>query len=434
MRSALKPLSAAAAATLLLAVPADAQTAAQQQTNEGLFGDNRAKGDKRKFSVHGRVSFDLRSLINADLAGGSGHSRTVARPEARVELSYRPKKNVEVFASVEAGTDIIRDGGRWKSTENLELRELYVLVDHSIARQVEFQLGRQDFDDKREWLYDERLDAVRFAYDHKKWRIEAAYGREELLRKDLFHRNRGRRKVDNFLVHAQYELTPDWDVSAYVLKQKDRRASNVSPTFFGFQSVGAITPRLGHWLEYSIQRGEAGSRKLRASAVDAGLIYRFGGKLKPAIFAGYARGSGGGNARTDHNFRQTGLQDNEDRLTGLGNVRYYGELLDPDLSNLKIMTLGAGIRPTAATSFEIVGHRYRQAKRDDDDIRGSPIDVELNGRSASIGTELDAILAARLARGLGLEAKLGWFRPGAGFDANADDDAFFAKIRIVRRF
>jgi alginate production protein len=128
------------------------------------------------------------------------------------------------------------------------------------------------------------------------------------------------------------------------------------------------------------------------------------------------------------------LQDNEDRITGLGNVKYYGELLDPDLSNIEIFTAGVGIRPSASSSLEIVAHKYRQAKLDDDDIRGSPISPELNGNSKDIGTEVDAILALRLGNGLGLESKLGWFSPGKAFDAPARDDAFFGKLRLVFRF
>jgi alginate production protein len=157
-------------------------------------------------------------------------------------------------------------------------------------------------------------------------------------------------------------------------------------------------------------------------------------KAKPAIFAGYARGSGGGNATTARNFRQTSLQDNEDRITGLGNVKYYGELLDPDLSNIAVFTLGAGLRPSRASSLEIVGHTYRQVKRDENDIRGSPVSPKLNGIRKGIGTELDAIFTIRLGRGFGLEMKGGWFHPGKGFDQPARDNALFGKVRLVYRF
>jgi alginate production protein len=419
------------------AIPAAAQTVSDPQdskSNEGLFGDNRGPEDEeREFSIDGRLSLGIQHLDNDEL-DSSQTAQTSITPEARGDFTYRPDDDIEAYVSLEFGVDFDRDDGSWSTTERAELREAYLLVDDFVAKDIEFQIGRQDFEDGREWLYDERLDGVRLAYDHKDWRVEIGYGREELVPKDLFRGNPGREKVDNFVLHAEYEVTSDWDIAGYVLKQDDRRPSNVSPLFFGIQSEGKIGSNFGHWFEFSLQRGTSGTRKLRATALDIGAIYYLPADIKPAIFAGYARGSGGGNAATDRSFRQTGLQDNEDRITGLGNVKYYGELLDPDLSNIEIFTAGVGIRPSASSSLEIVAHKYRQAKLDDDDIRGSPISPDLNGNSKDIGTEVDAIMAVRLGGGLGMEAKLGWFKPGKAFDAPARDDAFFGKLRLVFRF
>jgi alginate production protein len=424
-------------AGLACSIPAEAQTVSEPESprsNEGLFGDNRGPEDEaQEFSIDGRLSLGIQHLDNDEL-DSSQNAQTSIAPEARLDFTYRPDDDIEAYVSLELGVDFDRDDGSWSTTERAELREAYLLIDDSIAKNVEFQIGRQDFEDGREWLYDERLDGVRLAYDHKEWRVEIGYGREELVPKDVFRGNPGRDKVDNFVLHAEYELTSDWDIAGYILKQDDRLASNVSPLFFGIQSEGKIGSNFGHWFEFSLQRGTSGTRKLRATAFDFGAIYYLPADSKPAIFAGYAHGSGGGNAATDRNFRQTGLQDNEDRITGLGNVKYYGELLDPDLSNIEIFTAGVGIRPSASSSLEIVAHKYRQAKLDDDDIRGSSISPELNGNSKDIGTEVDAILALRLGNGLGLESKLGWFSPGKAFDAPARDDAFFGKVRLVFRF
>jgi alginate production protein len=427
----------AIAASLLCSAPALAQNTngpPDPRTNESLFGDNRGPDEEEnELSIDGRFSLGLQQLDNEELDSTQTVRASVA-PEARIDFTYRPDDDIEAYISFELGVDFDRDDGSWTTTERAELREAYLLIDDSIAKNVEFQIGRQDFEDGREWLYDERLDGVRLAYDHKEWRVEIGYGREELVPKDVFRGNPGRDKVDNFVFHAEYELTSDWDIAGYVMKQDDRLASNVSPLFFGVQSEGKIGSNFGHWFEFSLQRGTSGTRKLRGTALDVGAIYYLPATSKPAIFAGYARGSGGGNATTDRSFRQTGLQDNEDRITGLGNVKYYGELLDPDLSNIEIFTLGAGIRPSATSSLEIVAHKYRQAKLDDDDIRGSPISPNLNGDSKDIGLEVDAIAAVRLGNGLGLEAKLGWFSPGKAFDTPARDDAIFGKLRLVYRF
>jgi alginate production protein len=404
-------------------------------SNESLFGDNRADKDKDdEFRINGRLTYETKIFDNDDLADGVGNQRVDILPEARVEFTYEPSKDFEAYLALEAGVDFERRGGRWQTTERLEVREAFILIDDSIADDVEFQIGRQHFKDRRKWLYGERLDGVRLAYDHKAWRVEIAYAREELVPKDVINGNPGRDKVDNYIFHAEYEVTKDWDLSAYVMKQDDRKVSSISPLFFGIQSEGKIGGGLGHWFELSVQRGTSGTRKLRGNAIDAGLIYTLPSPISPAIFAGYARGSGGRTAATDRRFRQTGLQDNEDRITGLGNVHYYGEVLDPDLSNLHVYTLGFGIRPSKASSIELIGHKYRQVKLDNDDVRGSPINAVANGLSRDLGKGLDLIGAVRLGRGFGLEAKLGWFKPGKAFDAPARDNAFLAKIRLVYRF
>ena len=416
------------------AQPADSSQKARS-ADESLFGDNRTKGAKRgKLHVGGRLSLTTEFLMNDDLAGGADNAHASFRPEARLELSYEPVNDVEAFASLELGFDQDRSDGRRTSSARVGVREAYLLMKDVIFDDFELQVGRQDFDDGREWLYDKRLDGLRLAYDRRAWRIELAWAREALVRKYLSGPNPDRDKVDNFIFRAQYEMSRDWKVAAYVLRQKDRRASNISPIFFGVQSEGQLGGGFDHWLEYSIQRGEAGQRKLRASAFDVGIIYNFPMTGRPSIFGGYARGSGGGDAKTTRTFRQTGLQDNEDRISGLGQVKYYGELLDPDLSNIAIFTAGAGVRPSRSSSLEIVGHIFRQASLRRDDVRGSPITAELNGLRPNIGTEIDAIFAIRLMRGLGLEAKLGWFSPSSGFDARAREDAIFGKLRIVRRF
>jgi alginate production protein len=426
-------LALALASAALIPASAAAQSTAPVP-DESLFGDNavRAKDSEDEWQISARVTFDTGVLTEEDLDTATSDERLRILPEARFEVLHTPDDDLEIFGSVEAGYDLERQNGRWREEERFELRELYVLVDDFIAKDFQLQVGRQDVEDGREWLYDSRLDGVRLAYDHRAWRIEAMWGREELVRANLLRKNPGRDKVDVWLLHAEYEATKDWDLAAYVIKQNDLRLSNVSPLTMGIQSEGRTGP-IGHWLELARQRGTSGTRQLKAWALDAGLIWYLPLPASPALFGGYARASGGGDAVTDRGFRQTGLQDNEDRITGLSNVRYYGEALDPDLSNLEIITAGLGFRPTHSSSIEVIAHRYRQVVRDDDDLRGSPISALLDGNSRDVGTELDLAVSARLSRSAAIETKFGWFMPGKGF-APTRKDSMLAKVRVVFRF
>ena len=62
----------------------------------------------------------------------------------------------------------------------------------------------------------------------------------------------------------------------------------------------------------------------------------------------------------DHAFRQTGIQDNNDKFGGVTSFKYYGELLEPELSNLHILTAGIGRRFGRRMSLDLIYHNYRQ--------------------------------------------------------------------------
>ena len=107
-------------------------------------------------------------------------------------------------------------------------------------------------------------------------------------------------------------------------------------------------------------RGREGSKKIRGIGFDLGATYQFDLPLKPSVAVGYAFGTGTADPKglVDKSFRQTGLQENEDRFHGVTSFKYYGELFDPELSNLMIFTGGIGIRPTRNSSIDLVYHYY----------------------------------------------------------------------------
>ena len=124
-----------------------------------------------------------------------------------------------------------------------------------------------------------------------------------------------------------------------------------------------LKPRIKYWLDAAFVRGNVESRKIRGFGLDTGitLIAR---KFKQRPFLTFAYGFGSGDKDTqdgiDRNFRQTGLQNNSGRFGGVVNFEYYGVLLQPELSNMHILTAGIGFRPFERASVEFVYHRYLQ--------------------------------------------------------------------------
>lgn len=110
---------------------------------------------------------------------------------------------------------------------------------------------------------------------------------------------------------------------------------------------------------------------------------------------GFAFGSGDSDPDTDvdRNFRQTGLHDNSGKFNGNTKFKYYGEVFDPELSNMMIWTAGAGIRPSKNTSLDVVYHHYSQVDRSDE-LRDVDIDPDPTGKSRDLGHAVDLIVGA----------------------------------------
>ena len=226
-----------------------------------------------------------------------------------------------------------------------------------VSDDLRLQIGRQDFDEEREWLYDERLDGVRVHYLRESFEVEASVS----AGRDILERRNPEDDTVSFIGIARYFLDKDHSVSAYLMDRRDRSNADFSPYHFGIRSWGRPGRGLRHWVELSRADGVDGPERIDGYGVDLGLSYVFDGELRPTVTFGWALGTGDDDL-TDRRgpFRQTGLQDNNGKFGGVTSFRYYGELFDPELSNLQVTTLGFGIRPARNFSVDVIGHVYRQ--------------------------------------------------------------------------
>jgi hypothetical protein len=142
-----------------------------------------------------------------------------------------------------------------------------------------------------------------------------------------------------------------------------------------------------------------------------------------------ARAHDRANDGTDGAFRQTGWQRNNGNLGGVTSFRYYGEVVDPELSNLGISTLGIGTRLGRDASIDLVWHEYRQDVAEGF-LRQSDLDEDPDGVHRDLGREIDWIAGLRNALGSDFELVLGWFEPG---DAFPDADAAW-KVSLQWRY
>lgn len=411
-----------------------------------LFGDL-AKPDATYIS-RGLATPDGRSLFYAEYRHNSLHTddfdlterfasdRDETLPEMRMYWSGFWNPSLRTFVDARLRHKIILSSDQDLQTDGLELNlnQAYVLLRSQGNQRFALQVGRQRFDEPREWIYDEYLDAARgYFYGSSRFSMELAFIHGVQPLKEKFE------TWTDYLAKINLHLDSDNTVSAYVLARYDSdEERNRQPVWWGLRYIGEPNRNLATWLDVAIMRGEDKHRPVQGWAVDAGGTFMLRSvPVMPSLSFGYAFASGDetGSDGIDNAFRQTGYQDNSARLGGVASVRYYGLVLDPELSNLQVITMGAGFRPLRKSSIELVYHLYRQ-DWPDDDVRGDLIDppARPNGVSRDIGWGADLVFGfPRLWDLLSASLTYGIFQPGAAFSPR-QNRAQLVKLNITMRF
>jgi hypothetical protein len=227
--------------------------------------------------------------------------------------------------------------------------------------------------------------------------------------------------------------------------------------WFGARAMGAIDRGsrglFGYWLDtgfvYGRERltefedGENGNSVVQdvsehdvsGWAIDAGVDWFLPLRFEPRLYAGYAFGSGSSandGSKTDHSYQQSDLQSNEAGLGGAERFSLYGVLLDPELSNLGILTLGAGVTLFANSSLDLVYHHYQLAERADS-LRGARLETELSVAHRTLGDEFDLVVAIEEWERLEFEFAATAFRAGRAFGAQSGDWSWggFLALRLA---
>jgi alginate production protein len=381
-------------------------------------------GVRTKFEYQSEIDFDLDELTPDNLH--------IFQPSLSLAFSYTPTEYLKFFVNIEPSFEIFDDEENKKQNqEKVNLKQAFVSLTN-IVEGTKLKIGRQRIKDNREWILDEELDSIRLSYTYSQFGFDAFVGENKA--KDLTDSNDKDDKVTNYFAEIKFALNDDNEVGAYVFARDDRSYENENPMFFGLHINGSPWNRWEYWANLAHVRGSSSSSKIRGIGLDFGFTHVLDVSYKPAFTFGYAYGSGDSNPSDgeDNNFRQTGLQDNNDKFSGVARLKYYGELVDPELSNLHIFTGGIGVRPTKKTSVDLVYHYYTQDESSSV-IRDSNIDEKANGIQKDIGQEIDLVAAYRSRKHLTTSLVLGYFNPGKAFSSLADN-AFFTEVKIQYDF
>jgi hypothetical protein len=146
----------------------------------------------------------------------------------------------------------------------------------------------------------------------------------------------------------------------------------------------------------------------------------------------YARGSGEVSGDERKHFIQPSISDNKGKIFGESRYRLYGELVNPELTNLQIISGFSGWRLTDQFWLEAAYHYYRQLEANDE-LSASALLGSPNGRDKDIGQELDLVLAGQWDDTQQLQLILSGFAGGSAFDDVTDSRQAYRVLLEYRR-
>lgn len=361
--------------------------------------------------IGGRLESSWTQALNYDLEPARDRSDQWAS-RLQVLASAELTSSIEAYAKVAVNRSAAYAGGSQLTERDIRVQEAYVIAHRIAGTPVSVQAGRQRFRDNREWFFDEYLDAVRVSADLGGWSAEAAVA-DGVLAGDVA--TRSRRDKRQYLGEVTRRFGGVGKASVFVLQRDDTGPLDDDPRWLGGISEFKHASGSRLWALGAARRGHRGTTTLGGWAFDTGATVVWAdGAATPSFTLGYAHASGdaaGGDGR-DTEFRQTDLEDNSARLGGLRRLTYYGELFDPELSNLRVWTAGVGFRPARTVGIDVVLHRYLQAVLDDT-LRSDAFDRDATERSPLLGHELDAALTFRVGR-VDVDLTAGAFLAGPG--------------------
>ena len=381
-------------------------------------------------TIGGEVQFEAEWRNNHNLRDVRDRDRLEHQLSTKLEFSAEISRRLFAFSSIKLGRDIIhfdegadRDGGT-----DLAIEEAFALFDDLVAPGFSLQVGRQDFDHGREWVMDDQMDGIRAWLNLDPCVAEVSVSRV------VFDPDPEEAGITNYLIGVHGEPFEDWSVFLYYLRREGGDLISLGRNHMGVSIEGEWGP-LTIWLDLGHSSGREAGNRISGYGVDFMLMVDLDSLPgQPYAYAGIAWGSGEKAipGATDRAFRQTGLQDNTDRLGGVTSFRYLGEVMRPELSNMLVLTAGLGMRLSERTSLDLVWHHYRQDVASPF-LRDTRLRLNPNGTERDLGNAYELILGLEDFRPMEMELVLGWFVPGSAFRPEGDA-AMFLTFQIEWNF
>lgn len=429
----------------------------------------------RPLVIGGEIETELRLRTNFRLDPARRDDEVRSESKIELELFHPLTRSLFLFLEGKLGyaADLYSRVGpaehEWKLQRGQTWLHWYDVAESGVSLRV----GRQNFQDEREWWWDYDLDGLRLFYE---WGdVEAEIG----VARDLFPYQANHEHIDPDLDQVTFVLgkaswfwgkddelalffarrlddSPEQTAVNERIKEFREDTLDADLTWGGIRALGRLRSdrfgRLDYWADTAVVgghesrtvfRSDRTSRDLRrvrtherrgvlGFGVDVGATWTPPIPALPRLTLGYAWGSGDGGGSQDGAFRQTGLQDNNDKFRGVSSFKFYGELFRPDLSNMHVFTAAIGVPFASKSSVELLYHRYLQDTASAF-VRDTRIKAQPTGLARDLGQEVDLVISIEEWKHWEIEAIGSWFRAGEAW-AKAGEDAGLGLLKINYNF
>ncbi len=428
--------------------------------------DVRRPDDQLKFDLFGKpvtiggaYDFNPRLRNNFDLDESEQDANVRMDNELKLEAFYPISDFTAVFLSFVGSTTSrfnYSEESKNRTTFEIDRDETWIFFDRIAGTGFGLQFGNQNVSETREWWWDKDMDSLRLYYNQGPFHFELNGGKQIGGESTLISISPSDKEVTRIMGMASYAWTykqrlelfflKQWDQSSQeqvgnILKRINRDSFDDNMTWYGGRAIGQIGlddyGDLNYWADFAGVHGDETvisydsidsiytqvdskiKNDVTGWAFDIGTFWTLPFEFQPTLTLSYAHGSGDPNPNDkdgrNNTFRQTGIQRNNWRFNGVNRFKIYGELFDPELSNLNIFTTALGVRVLNNSSIELVYHKYDQVEAVDK-LRNNNINQSPNGSSRDIGHEIDLVTNFREWKRLELELTGSVFNPGSAFD------------------
>jgi len=328
--------------------------------------------------------------------------------------------------------------------------------------EYQFEIGHIEYSDERQWWWDEYLDTLRLQFETEdlEWMLAAGRQQSRQRSSDEFI-DPEEEGINRILANIHWNLPSNQRLSFYYLLHNDESASyalnesidenrtdqsDADLGWFGVAYQGALEQNSIGNIDWRISYAQVSGDEIMfsfsnttvtdierfiidASAYELMLEWKpeWGNETKFII--SHAVGSGDSNPgdSRDKSFRQSGLQGNE------YDYHYYGELYQPELSNIQIHSLGVNFEAVDDLDITLIMHNYRQDELDTE-MREVAIDFDTNGLNRDLGNEIDLIATFAIADELEIKFISAVFEAGDAYSANSGKKSRYWSIELNYEF